>query len=90
MVELETNLEEIRIALKEIGVDVTIEQLENMDEGFLISIQERLFDIKRIKKEMQFIIDNNEILRNLIMTFKEKFEILDGTFRRKDDAELEA
>ena len=49
MEELEVNVEEIKIALAELGIDISIEELKTMSRDFLIILQAKLFDIKKIK-----------------------------------------
>lgn len=92
MEELEVNLEEIKIALAEMGIDISIEELEAMDRDFLLILQAKLFDIKKIKKEMEFLIQNNEILRSLIDTYKQKISIISSQKKKskaKKDKEVE-
>ena len=92
MEELEVNLEEIKIALAEMGIDISIEELEAMDRDFLLILQAKLFDIKKIKKEMEFLIQNNEILRSLIDTYKQKISIISSQKKKskaKKDKEIE-
>ena len=91
METLEVNLEEIQFALAEMGINITIEELQAMDKEFLLILQAKLFDIKKIKKEMEFLIQNNEILRSLIDTYQQKIKILsqEKTAKKKDDAEME-
>lgn len=89
MEELEVNLEEIKIALAEMGIEISIEELEAMDKEFLLILQAKLFDIKKIKKEMEFLIQNNEILRSLIETYKEKISIL-GSEKKKSKSKSKA
>ena len=76
MEELEVNVEEIKIALAELGIEITIEELQSMSRDFLIILQAKLFDIKKIKKEMEFLIQNNQILRSLIDTYQQKIKLL--------------
>ncbi len=76
MEELEVNVEEIKIALAELGIDISIEELKTMSRDFLIILQAKLFDIKKIKKEMEFLIQNNQILRSLIDTYQQKIKLL--------------
>ena len=76
MEELEVNAEEIKIALAELGIDISIEELKTMSRDFLIILQAKLFDIKKIKKEMEFLIQNNQILRSLIDTYQQKIKLL--------------
>lgn len=91
METLEVNLEEIQFALAEMGINITIEELQAMDKEFLLILQAKLFDIKKIKKEMEFLIQNNEILRSLIDTYQQKINILsqEKPAKKKDDAEME-
>jgi len=91
METLEVNLEEIQFALAEMGINITIEELQAMDKEFLLILQAKLFDIKKIKKEMEFLIQNNEILRSLIDTYQQKIKILsqEKPAKKKDDAEME-
>ena len=91
METLEVNLEEIQFALAEMGINITIEELQAMDKEFLLILQAKLFDIKKIKKEMEFLIQNNEILRSLIDTYQQKIKILsqEKPSKKKDDAEME-
>ena len=76
MEELEVNVEEIKIALAELGIDISIEEIKTMSRDFLIILQAKLFDIKKIKKEMEFLIQNNQILRSLIDTYQQKIKLL--------------
>ena len=76
MEELEVSVEDIKGALAEMGIEISIEQLNAMSRDFLIILQAKLFDIKKIKKEMEFLIQNNQILRSLIDTYKQKIDIL--------------
>ena len=76
MEELEVNVEEIKIALAELGIDISIEELKTMSRDFLIILQAKLFDNKKIKKEMEFLIQNNQILRSLIDTYQQKIKLL--------------
>ena len=76
MEELEVNVEEIKVALAELGIDITIGELQSMSRDFLIILQAKLFDIKKIKKEMEFLIQNNQILRSLIDTYQQKIKLL--------------
>ena len=76
MEELEVNVEEIKIALAELGIDISIEELKTMSRDFLIILQAKLCDIKKIKKEMEFLIQNNQILRSLIDTYQQKIKLL--------------
>ena len=91
METLEVNLEEIQFALAEMGIEISIEELQTMDNDFLLILQAKLFDIKKIKKEMEFLIQNNEILRSLIDTYKQKINVLcqEKCAKQKDDAEME-
>lgn len=91
METLEVNLEEIQFALAEMGIEISIEELQTMDKDFLLILQAKLFDIKKIKKEMEFLIQNNEILRSLIDTYKQKVNVLcqEKCAKQKDDAEME-
>ncbi len=76
MEELEVSIDEIKAALAEIDIDISIEELKTMPRDFLIILQAKLFDIKKIKKEMEFLIQNNQILRSLIETYQQKIKLL--------------
>lgn len=92
MEELEVSVEEIKLALAELGIDISIESLNAMSRDFLIILQAKLFDIKKIKKEMEFLIQNNQILRSLIDTYQQKIAILsndDVKAKAKEDAGME-
>lgn len=92
MEELEVSVEEIKGALAELGIEISIEKLNAMSKDFLIILQAKLFDIKKIKKEMEFLIQNNQILRSLIDTYKQKIDILSaesGKTKTKDDDGME-
>ncbi len=85
MEELEVNLEEIKIALGELGIEITIDELKTMSRDFLIILQAKLLDIKKIKKEMEFLIQNNQILKSLIETYQQKIKILsEENLKNKD------
>ena len=76
MEELEVSIDEIKAALAEIDINISIEELKTMPRDFLIILQAKLFDIKKIKKEMEFLIQNNQILRSLIETYQQKIKLL--------------
>ncbi len=97
MEELEVSVDEIKAALAELGIDISIEDLKAMSRDFLIILQAKLFDIKKIKKEMEFLIQNNQILRSLIETYQQKIKLLseenvksnEDTAKAKDDGGME-
>ena len=97
MEELEVSVDEIKAALAELGIDISIEDLKAMSRDFLIILQAKLFDIKKIKKEMEFLIQNNQILRSLIETYQQKIKLLSeeniklsgDTAKAKDDGGME-
>ncbi len=90
MEELEVDINEIKGALAEIGIDISVEELETMSRDFLIILQAKLFDIKKIKKEMEFLIQNNQILKSLIETYQQKIKLLsDENIKLKGDDGME-
>ena len=89
MEELEVNIDEIKMALKELGISISIDELKSMSREFLIILQAKLFDIKKIKKEMEFLIQNNQILRSLIDTYQQKIKILSEDVKNKDEQGME-
>lgn len=89
MEELEVNIDEIKAALDELGISIGIDELKAMSRDFLIILQAKLFDIKKIKKEMEFLIQNNQILRSLIETYQQKIKILSDDVKRNKDQEME-
>ncbi len=89
MEELEVNIDEIKMALEELGISISIDELKSMSREFLIILQAKLFDIKKIKKEMEFLIQNNQILRSLIDTYQQKIKILSEDVKNKDEQGME-
>lgn len=89
MEELEVNIDEIKAALEELGISIAIDDLKNMSRDFLIILQAKLFDIKKIKKEMEFLIQNNEILRSLIDTYQQKIKFLSKDIKKGKEQDLE-
>ncbi len=89
MEELEVNIDEIKAALEELGISIGIDELKTMSRDFLIILQAKLFDIKKIKKEMEFLIQNNQILRSLIETYQQKIKILSDDVKKNKDQEME-
>ena len=89
MEELEVNIDEIKAALEELGISISMDDLSAMSRDFLIILQAKLFDIKKIKKEMEFLIQNNQILRSLIDTYQQKIKILSEDVKKNKDQEME-
>jgi len=89
MEELEVNIDEIKAALEELGISISMDELSSMSRDFLIILQAKLFDIKKIKKEMEFLIQNNQILRSLIDTYQQKIKILSEDVSKNKDQEME-
>lgn len=89
MEELEVNIDEIKAALEELGISISMDELNAMSRDFLIILQAKLFDIKKIKKEMEFLIQNNQILRSLIDTYQQKIKILSEDVKKNKDQEME-
>ncbi len=89
MEELEVNIDEIKAALEELGISISMDELNTMSRDFLIILQAKLFDIKKIKKEMEFLIQNNQILRSLIDTYQQKIKILSDDVKKNKDQEME-
>ena len=89
MEELEVNIDEIKAALEELGISISMDELNTMSRDFLIILQAKLFDIKKIKKEMEFLIQNNQILHSLIDTYQQKIKILSDDVKKNKDQEME-
>ncbi len=89
MEELEVNIDEIKAALEELGISISMDELNTMSRDFLIILQAKLFDIKKIKKEMEFLIQNNQILRSLIDTYQQKIKILSEDVKKNKEQEME-
>ncbi len=89
MEELEVNIDEIKAALEELGISISMDELSTMSRDFLIILQAKLFDIKKIKKEMEFLIQNNQILRSLIDTYQQKIKILSNDVKKNREQEME-